>query len=135
MPTPTTLQFAARDSAPRPHGATARFADAVDAAFADLERSVRQLAGDLSPNPVKLMEAAFMPLTGPLTDLRAGLGAQLAMQRLFITGFARYRLRAESAGTVNDRLAAAQGMTLAGLLSSELGRIAQRLGMQPPASS
>lgn len=134
MPTPTTRHFAAQHPDPRPHGATGRSVDAVDAAFADVERSVRRLAGELSPNPMTLMEAAFMPATGPLTDLTAGLGAQLAMQRLFVTGFARYRPGPGSAGAVKDRLAAAQAMTLAGLLATELGRIDQRLGNKPPVS-
>lgn len=102
--------------------------DAVHNAFEEVERLVRDLAGGVASSPVELMQAAFAPATGPLSDPRAGVRAQRATQRIFVETFAKYRPDAEHAATSDDQLEAVEGVLQANRLARELARIAERLG-------
>lgn len=104
-----------------------RHGDAVHDAFRVVEHLVRGLAHGIESSAVELMGVAFAPATGPLTDRAADARAQLAMQRLFVESFVKYRPSAKHAAVAEDELEALEGVLLADRLTCALARVAQRL--------
>lgn len=101
--------------------------DAVRDAFCEVERLVRGLAGGAHDLPVELMQAAFAPVTGPLSDPAAAVRAQYETQRRFVDSFARYRPDREHAVGPDDELEAVEGVLVADVLARKLGGIAERM--------
>jgi hypothetical protein len=112
-----------------------RRGEAVLEAFREMERLVRRLAGDPDSPPVALMEVAFAPTIGPLSDPTTEIRAQLSTQRLFVESFLMYRSDAEHAAAPDVEAQAVEGVLVADSLARELARVAERHGAAPAGAT
>lgn len=109
-----------------------RPSDAEHDASQEVERQVRDLAGDVDYWPVVLMQATLAPAIGPLSHRRARIRALLSMPRMFMKSFMTSRPDVHRAAAPDDEAEAVDGVLLADLLAGELARIAERLGSAFP---
>lgn len=102
-----------------------RFEDAVKDAFAEVERTVYELAGDLCATSVALVKAAFAPDFGPLSDARATRAEREELQRRYVSAFLRYH---SYAYVPANAVTALEAVLVADQLMRELDLVAERLG-------
>ncbi len=103
-----------------------RLEDAVKDAFAEIERAVYELAGELCATSVALVKAAFAPDFGPLSDARATRPERAELQRRYVSAFLRYHSYAYAPA---NAVTALEAVLVADELMRELDLVAERLGV------